>query len=201
MNRTTALFAAAIVGLGCTGPVDAHHTGSMYATAPVWAQGSVVGFQRIDPHTIITLEERTEDGQLRRWVVEGPGRSQLNRLGLDRDVPPIGDVIAFCAFPYNDSFSDRFPSQDSDGAPSRRVAGHVMVKADGQRRLWEPHGIISQCILSTPDQRPAWLEFLNSNPRAREALCEQRARPSLRVAESLQAAIEALNRELAAPCE
>lgn len=201
MKKKAALPAAALASLVCAGPLGAHHTGSMYATTPVWAQGSVVGFQRIDPHTIITLEERTEDGQLRRWVVEGPGRSQLNRLGLDPDVPQIGDVIAFCAFPYNESFADRFPRQDSDGTPSRRVAGHVMVKADGQRRLWEPHGIISECMLSTPDQRQAWLDFLDSDPRARQALCEQRARPSLRVTESLQAAIEALNRELAAPCE
>jgi hypothetical protein len=53
----------------------------------VWIQGTVVRFEHKNPHTIITLEDRSEDGQVREWSVEGPGQSRLDRFGIGANSP------------------------------------------------------------------------------------------------------------------
>ena len=191
--------AAAIAALACAGSAEAHHSGSMYDPTPVWIKGTVVRFQGIEPHTVTTLEERSEGGEVRRWAVEGPPESALDRRravegpdqfllgrgGIDEDIPKIGDVIEVCAFPYKSTaelsrlfpgvdFSNRRRPLDSDGSPLQLVAGHVLVMPDGRKHLWEPHGVLGECIRSTDNQRQSWLDFLNTSPGARQAWCEQR---------------------------
>ncbi len=183
----------------------------MYETTPVWITGTVVRFEPVNPHTIITLEERTATGQIRRWGVEGPGRDQLDRSGSRMDAPSPGDVIGFCAFPYKPAaelsrmfpgvdFSARRASRELDGPSPQFVAGHVMVEPDGSKRLWEPHGILSECIRSSDDDRQLWLDFLNSNRRARQAWCQQRRYTLIQSNASLAAFVEQINSSIDVPC-
>ncbi len=211
MNKTV-IWTAAIATLTCAGSLQAHHSGSMYEPTPMWVKGTVVRFEGVNPHTIITLEERSADGQVRRWAVEGPGEFQLDRLGLSVDVPKVGDSLKFCAFAYKPAaelsrmfpgvdFSVRRSSPDSDGSSPQFVAGHVMVMPDGEKRLWEPHGVISECIRSSDDPRPSWLDFLNSNPRVRQAWCEQRGHSHVQSTASLRQFVEEINSSIDNPCE
>ncbi|HVS24269.1 MAG TPA: DUF6152 family protein [Gammaproteobacteria bacterium] len=218
--------AAAIVALACAGAAQAHHSGSMYDPTPVWVKGTVVRFEGINPHTITTLEERSEDGQVRRWAVEGPPQSALDRRrvvegpdqflldrgGSDEDVPKVGDVIEVCAFPYKSAaelsrlfagvdFSKRGQRLDSDGLPLQLVAGHLLVMPDGRKRLWEPHGLLSACMRSTDDRRQSWLNLLNTNPGAHQAWCEQRTYSAVLSAASLTSFVDEINRSLADPCK
>jgi len=62
-NATT--WTAAIVALASAGLVDAHHTGFMYDLEPIWIEGTVIRFERVNPHSVITLEEQGEDGRVR----------------------------------------------------------------------------------------------------------------------------------------
>ncbi|MGW8369107.1 MAG: DUF6152 family protein, partial [Gammaproteobacteria bacterium] len=66
------VIAAALTGLICAASLQAHHSGSMYATSPLWISGTVVRFEPSNPHTSTTLESRREDGSVEQWVVEGP---------------------------------------------------------------------------------------------------------------------------------
>lgn len=203
--------ATGMAALACAGSLQAHHSGSMYAATPVWLKGTVVRFEGINPHTITTVEERSADGQVRRWGVEGPGQFQLARLGLDTDVPKVGDVIEFCAFPYKSAeelsrlfpgadFAARRSSRDTDGSSPQFVAGHVMVTPDGVKRLWNPHGVLSECIRSSDDQRQSWLDFLNSSRNAREAWCDQRGYAHVQSSASLTELVEEVNSLLDRPC-
>jgi hypothetical protein len=212
MKKTMAISAAALVALACAGSLRAHHSGFMYETTPIWVEGTVVRFEPVNPHTITTLEERTEDGQVSRWAVEGPGQSQLARMGIGMDVPKVGDIIKFCAFAYKPAaelsrmfpgvdFSVRRSSPATDGPSPQFVAGHVMVTPDGEKRLWEPHGVISECIRSSDDQRQSWLDVLNSNPRARQAWCEQRRYAYIQSTASLREFVEEINSSIDNPCE
>ena len=218
--------AAAIAALACAGPAQAHHSGSMYDPTPVWIKGTVVRFQGIEPHTVTTLEEKTADGQVRRWAVEGPPQSALERRravegpdqfllergGSDEDVPKVGDVIEVCAFPYKSAtelsrvfpgvdFSHRGQRLDSDGSPLQFVAGHVLVMPDGRKRLWEPHGLLSACIRGSDEKKQAWLDFLNTNPSVREAWCTQRTYSAVLSAASLTSFVDEINGLLADPCK
>jgi hypothetical protein len=195
MKKTTR-WAAAIATLAGVGAVQAHHTGYMYEQSPIWIKGTVVRFDRTNPHSIITLEERGDNGQVRRWAVEGPAQFQLDRMGAE-DFPRVGDVLEFCSFPYKPEHLARFRSQDADGVPRELIEGHVMVLADGQKQFWDPHGLISACIGSSADPWPSWLDFLNSSPRAREAWCEQRGWPSTQSTRDL---VDEINSSIDKPC-
>jgi hypothetical protein len=180
----------------------------MYETTPIWVKGTVVAFERRNPHSIMTLEDRGEEGRVLRWAVEGPPQTALERTGIGADAPKVGDAVEFCAFPYKPSaeLSRLYPGVDfsarrsSDGSTSQTVAGHVMVMADGEKRFWEPHGIISECIRSADDQRRSWLALLDTNPLARQAWCEQRRYAIVQSNESLQELVAEIDSSIEDPC-
>lgn len=122
---------------------------------------------------MIELEERTEDGQVQQWTIEGPFPGRLNRIlalnGMsgDADFLRPGDVIEVCGF---------FPKRNTgtspnyDGAPRRFVHGQVLVMPDGRLQSWGPYGKLDNCV--RPNDRPErWLNFLNADPLAREFWC------------------------------
>ena len=207
MKKTFAAWAAV---LACSGPLQAHHTGNMYARIPLWVKGTVVRFDNINPHTVTLLEERSADGQVRHWAVEGPSRNELDRLGIE--APAVGDLVEFCAFPYRspEELSQMFPGVDfsarraasaADGSSPQFVAGHVMVMPDGEKRLWEPHGSIAECIRSSNHQRrESWIDFLDSGERARQAWCAQRDDSLARSTPSLTEVVEEINSSIENPC-
>lgn len=133
--RKVATGAAAIAALACAGSAPAHHSISMIdVSVPVWVKGTVVRYEPINPHAMFELEETTDDGQRRRWTIEGPfpGRLDrilsLNRMGADEPFLNAGDVIEVCGF---------YPKGES--APSRRyIHGHVLVMPDGRMQSWGP---------------------------------------------------------------
>ena len=174
---------AALAALLCAAAAHAHHSGYMYESTPIWLEGTVVSFEAINPHSITMLQVRGEDGQLRRWAVEGPPRVRLDRD--ESKVPEVGEVLGFCAFPYKSpeelsaifpgvDFSARRASAGGDGSSPQYVAGHVMQLPDGEKRIWEPHGVLSECIRSSGAETQPWIDFLNSSSAARQAWCEQR---------------------------
>ena len=133
-------------------------------------------------------------------------------MGIGMDVPKVGDVIEFCAFPYKPAeelsrmfpgvdFSNRQRPLDADGSPLQFIAGHVMVLPDGQKQFWEPHGTIIECMRSSDDPRQSWLDFVDSNRRARNAWCEQRGRASVQSNAPLRTFVEEINGLIASPCE
>jgi hypothetical protein len=204
MTRTKLACLAVLAALMCTGSAEAHHSGSMYATTPIWIEGTVVRFESIDPHTTTTLEERGEDGQIRLWAVEGPAQFQLGRVAPGGEIPQVGEVLEFCAFPYKspEELAQLFPAADfsatraaaaADSQSPKYVAGHVMVMPNGAMHVWEPHGIISACIASSNIPRQSWIDFLSSNTRARQAFCEQRDYAIVQSNASLRDLVEQVN--------
>jgi len=212
MKKTMTTWAAALVALTWAISLQAHHSDSMYdPTRPIWVQGTVVRLEGIDPHTITTLEERREGGQVRRWAVEGPGESQLDRLGVRLAVPHVGDAIEFCAFPYKSAaeLSRIFPGVDfsrlrslrtDDESLPQSVWGHVMVTPDGGRRLWNQHGILSACMRSSDESRQSWVDFLESSASVRMAWCQQRGYAHVRSTASLSEYVEEINGLINDPC-
>ena len=56
MSKTMGIVAAA-VALACAAPLRAHHNGSMFDPTPIWVKGTVVSYERVNPHATIALEE------------------------------------------------------------------------------------------------------------------------------------------------
>ena len=219
MRTKAAIGAAWLAGLAafaCAASVQAHHSHLLYQTTPIWISGTVTRFELKDPHAITTLEGRSENGQLLVWTVEGPPQTGLDRRSnSDEYLPKIGDTLEVCAYPYRSgeeiAGDSRLPSgtrltpaqQEStrEGATPRLVLGHLLVSTGGAMRVWEPYGLISDCMRSSNEQRQSWIELLNANPEAREFWCDERGRAAVQSNASLKGFIEETNGLLDEPCQ
>lgn len=101
----------------------------------IWLKGMVIRYEPINPHALIELEVVAEDGQVRRWIVEGPRLGRLAGLDVDEDFLKVGDMIEVCGF-----FGKGDVLRDS------RVHGKVLVTPDGQRWQWGPYGRLASCV-------------------------------------------------------
>ena len=210
MNKT-ATWTTALATLVCAGSAAAHHSYLSYQTTPLWIEGLVVGFEHENPHTRIMLEERSADGQMRLWAVEGPGQTALDRRGGELNVPKVGDRLKVCGFAYKSAedlsriwpeidFSTPRYSQLIEGSSPRFVSGRLLVTLDGNWQGWGA-GTLSECILSSDDRRQA-LDFLNSNPDARQSWCKQTRDDSvIRLDASWRERVDEIDNSLDKPCE
>ena len=162
--NSTATATAAIAAI-CATPLLAHHSiSTIDISTPVWVKGTVVRYEAVNPHTMIELDESTADGQVRRWTIEGPIPSRLDRYGLDKDFLKAGDVIDVCGFA---------PKRSGAKPPSPRfVHGHLLVLQSGRMQLWGPYGKLDNCVRRA-DEAQAWADFLDMSPMARQMWCNE----------------------------
>jgi hypothetical protein len=163
---------------------------------PVWIKGTVVRFERINPHVMFTLEQKGDDGQVRLWTVEGPGLNSFTRAGLGADFLEAGDVIEVCGFGFKEEVARR-PIADS-GRTRPWLHGHVLVMSDERMRLFGGYGRLENCV--RPDDRvEPWLEFLGADERGRNAWCSSRVFVGVPSVAS-QAFVDEVSRRMANPC-
>ncbi|HEX5048028.1 MAG TPA: DUF6152 family protein [Gammaproteobacteria bacterium] len=166
--------AAALAALAYAAPLFAHHSISMFdISVPVWLKGTVVRYEPINPHVLITLDAPGADGQVQQWTVEGPIVARLQRMNLAPSFLKPGDVIEVCGFAYKQQFSTNGRPPPAGGTWPNVVHGHMLVMPDGQRRPWGPYGKIENCV-RPGDQAQTWLDFVDDNPMAREYWCRSR---------------------------
>jgi hypothetical protein len=131
-----------------SGSLAAHHSLARFdTTTPVWVKGTVVRFERVNPHSRIFVDAR-EHGHVQQWVVDGPGPSALSRMGLGDDFLKAGDVIEVCGFVLKeDAASEDVPKLPAaPGVPGRLLNGHLVVTPDGRRRFWSDYGQFEKCL-------------------------------------------------------
>jgi uncharacterized protein DUF6152 len=212
---TTASGLAALAALACAGSVQAHHTHYLYQTTPIWISGTVTRLELKNPHAITTLEGRSGNGQAQVWTVEGPSQMELERRnGSNEYLPKVGDLLEVCAYAYRTAEEiagdSRLPSgsrltpaqleSTPEGASPRLVLGHLLVTTGGAMRVWEPYGVIGECMRSSNDQKQSWIERLNTNPEARKFWCDQKGRDAVESNALLKEYIEQTNALLDEPC-
>jgi hypothetical protein len=143
MRRHVAWFAI-LVAFVSTGSARAHHSLANYdTTQAVRIKGTVVEFHRINPHSIVFLEQQPTDGPIRRWAVEGPSGFQLNRKGFPKDGLKPGDVVEVCGYVPKETIMWQIASPEA-GAVSlagRLINGETMVMPDGHEQSWGDYGV------------------------------------------------------------
>jgi hypothetical protein len=164
-----------------------------------------------------TVEGPSQTGLDRRsgGVLTADGDYQVRRG--DEYLPKVGDTLAVCAYPYrpaeeiardsrlpewklDGSFQRWLDSSTTEGSSPRVVLGHMLVTTGGAMRVWEPYGLISECMRSSNEQRQSWIERLNANPEARKFWCDQRGRDAVQSNAALKGFVEEINILLADPC-
>ena len=81
--------------------LSAHHAwpvGSQLVTV----NGTVTQFSWGNPHPMITLNIRTDDGKTEEWSVGGPAISRMEANGWTRTTVKPGDVITGVGYQFSD---------------------------------------------------------------------------------------------------
>jgi hypothetical protein len=143
MRRNVAWLAIFTVCVSA-GSVRAHHSLANYdTTKPVRVKGTVVAFQRINPHSFVFLEQQPADGPIRRWAVEGPSGIQLDRKGFPKDGLKPGDLVEVCGYAPKEPIVWQITSADAGvvSQSGRLLNGETMVMPDGHEQSWGDYGV------------------------------------------------------------
>jgi hypothetical protein len=138
----------AILMLALAGTLAAHHSLAEFdTTTAVRLKGVIVLFDRVNPHSILFVDEEIANGEIQRWAVDGPGALQLARMGIDKEAFKAGDVIEVCGYATKPGVeSKRTVSTETihflglKSISGRRLTGEILVSPDGQKRTWSDYG-------------------------------------------------------------
>jgi hypothetical protein len=99
------LFVSAIVILAlvfAVVPVSAHHSWPVSYSQLVTVKGTVTEFTWSNPHPMITIEVRTNDGAIEKWLIGGPAINRMEANGWNKDTVKPGDVITGIGYQFAD---------------------------------------------------------------------------------------------------
>jgi len=99
------LFVSVLVLLALisgTVPLAAHHSWPINQSQLVTVKGTVVEFSWENPHPMITLEVKGEDGKVEKWLVGGPAINRMEANGWTKGSVKPGDVITGIGYQFTD---------------------------------------------------------------------------------------------------
>ena len=115
----TALFIVLTAGMFAAVPLSAHHGAAAYEVGKkVVLKGTVKQWIYSNPHCLLTLDVKGEDGQVVQWIVEGQAPNVVFPAGYRKDTFTSGDQVTITVEPVK------------NGRPLGRFLS--AVTADGQ---------------------------------------------------------------------
>ena len=82
-------------------PLTAHHSWPVNTSRLVTVKGTVVEFAWENPHPMITLDVRADDGNVEKWMVGGPAISRMEGNGWTKTTVRPGDAITGIGYQYS----------------------------------------------------------------------------------------------------
>jgi hypothetical protein len=101
MTKTSFGLVSVVLAL-VSAPLSAHHSWPVSRDQLVTVKGTVTEFMWGNPHPMITLEVRTNDGKTEKWVVGGPAVTRMEANGWTRTTVKPGDVITGTGYQFSD---------------------------------------------------------------------------------------------------
>jgi hypothetical protein len=193
------IVSAALAWIAYASAASAHHSISMFDLGkPIWTKGTVVRFEPVNPHVVFVLEQRTVDGEIQLWTVEGPGLNSFKRMALGDDFLRPGDVIEVCGFTFKAEVTPQSSARNGSSRPS--LHGHVLHMPDGHMQAWGGYGKIENCVRPN-DSIQQWVNFLETDRRAHAVWCAGRVSPWANFPSlASKAFVAEVNRLLSNPC-
>ena len=92
--KRVVVFIGAAVLLFVSASVFAHHGRSNYdVTNTVTIKGVVTQFDWVNPHALIYLDVKSDEGKMEKWIAETNSPNTLTRQGWARDTVKVGDEV------------------------------------------------------------------------------------------------------------
>jgi len=102
VNLKPRLLLCAAAVLLAAAPVLAHHSWPVAFGKLVTVKGTVAEFVWENPHPMITLEVRADDGKMERWQVGGPAISRMEANGWTKTTVKPGDTLIGTGYQFTD---------------------------------------------------------------------------------------------------
>jgi hypothetical protein len=102
MKNSLVLASITLALLFAAVPLSAHHSWPISRDQLVTVKGKVLEFTWENPHPMITLEVRTDDGKVEKWQVGGPAISRMEGIGWTRTTVKPGDTITGIGYQFSD---------------------------------------------------------------------------------------------------
>ena len=83
-------------------PVSAHHSWPVSYERLVTVKGTVLEFTWANPHPMISLEVKTNEGRTEKWQVGGPAINRMEANGWNKTTVKSGDVITGTGYQFAD---------------------------------------------------------------------------------------------------
>ena len=91
-----------VVGLLSVPVLSAHHSWPISQSKLVTVKGTVTAFSWMNPHPMISLDVRGENGQTEKWTVGGPAIIRMSANGWSSTTVKPGDVITGIGYQFAD---------------------------------------------------------------------------------------------------
>ena len=94
---------AMVVGaLLVSASLSAHHSWPVSYSKMVTVKGTVTALSWENPHPMISLDVRGDDGKVEKWSVGGPAITRMEASGWTRNTLKVGDVITGIGYQFGD---------------------------------------------------------------------------------------------------
>jgi hypothetical protein len=152
MKTKFVVWAAALV---FAGPLQAHHSASMFDTAtPIVVKGVIAEVHFANPHSEIFIDAVDADGRRVRWAIENSATLAMTRdRGFDEKTVQVGDPIEVCGYapkrPYGtaEELTDRGIPVPGPwwGSWDRVITGRLLILKGGAAVDWSHYGPLDTC--------------------------------------------------------
>ena len=102
ITRLKILVLGAVAILMAASPLFAHHSWPVDRSREITVNGTVRGYTFSNPHVMIGLEVKDDNGEVEQWNVGGPSTTRMARNGWDRSTLKAGDVITAIGYRFSD---------------------------------------------------------------------------------------------------
>ena len=83
-------------------PLSAHHSWPVNNNRLVTVKGTVIEFMWANPHPMMTVEVRADDGRTEKWQMGGPAITRMEANGWTKTTVKTGDVITGVGYQFTD---------------------------------------------------------------------------------------------------
>ena len=101
-TRLQTLVVVTVGILVASSPLVAHHVWPVDRSQEITVKGTVMGYNWSNPHVMIALEVKENDGKVEKWNVGGPSTARMAGNGWDRNTLKQGDVITAVGYRFTD---------------------------------------------------------------------------------------------------
>jgi len=102
MTRRAMVSVIVVAIVAAASPLLAHHSWPVDTGRAVTVSGTVTSYEWGNPHVMIGLDVKTENGAIEKWNVGGPSTTRMETNGWDKTTLKPGDVITATGYRFSD---------------------------------------------------------------------------------------------------